>query len=519
MNRGPAGNSNSNNRGPGGNANNRGQAGNANKGGPGGNANNRAGGNANTNNRGGAGNANNNRGGANQGNRGPGGANANKGGPAGNRGPGGANAGNKGPGANRPGAPNNRKQPAGAKTVSMKNGGSATFRKDGKVRTIQTKNMTVNRGMRGERHVVAERNGRRVVAMGRHGGYSQRAYYRNGNRVYVQRTYYVGGRSYAYAYRSYYYGGYPYYGYAPAYYYGPAYYGWAYNPWPAPVYYNWGWAGQPWYGYYGPYYQPYPSYPYASLWLTDYMFSAQLQAAYAAGQASVQGENAPPQLGPESSELTASLWSSDPLIAAGLEAAYGPGLYLLAGAADAKSPQMSAEVKQAIADQIKKEIDAEKNAAVNKGQAASGGEEVPAALDPNIRYFVVSSNLDVTSEGEECTLTPGDVIYRDDDTPDDDKMVDAVVKSAKKDECAVGAKIGVSVDDLQEMHNNLRQTMDEGLKKLAENSGKNGLPAAPDTKTTAGEVPAPSADKNVQSDLDQTQKDADQAEQDAQQSN
>ena len=405
----------------------------------------------------------------------------------------------------------------------MKNGGQATFRKDGKVRSIQTKNgMRIDHGMHGQRRVVAEHNGRRVVAMGRHGGYSQRAYYRNGNRTYVQRTYVVGGRTYAYAYRSYYYGGYPYYGYAPAYYYGPAYYGWAYNPWPAPVYYNWGYAGQPWYGYYGPYYQPYPSYPYASYWLTDYMISENLRLAYAAAAAE-QGETTPPQLKPDSSDEVASLWTSDPLVDASIAAAYQSGVYLFGTPApSAKSaPQLTPEIKNAISDQIKKEIAAEKDAAANKDKNTdASGDQVPAALDPNTRYFVVSSNLDLTtSEGDECELTHGDVIYRTGDTPDDDRMVDAVVKASKKDECAVGATVGVEVNDLQEMHNGLRQTMDAGLKELANNSGKNGLPTAPDTKTTAGEVPAPAPDNNVADDLQKTQTDADQAEADAQQPN
>jgi hypothetical protein len=54
---------------------------------------------------------------------------------------------------------------------------------------------------------------------------------------------------------------------------------------------------------------------------------------------------------------------------------------------------------------------------------------------------------------------------------------------------------------------------------LAENNGKNGLPAAPDTKTTTGEVPPPAPDSNVKDDLAQTQKDADQAEAEAKQPN
>jgi hypothetical protein len=101
---------------------------------------------------------------------------------------------------------------------------------------------------------------------------------------------------------------------------------------------------------------------------------------------------------------------------------------------------------------------------------------------------------------------------------DDDNMVDATVKSSKKDECTMGVTVAIDVDDLQEMHNQLRIQMDAGLKELAEKQGKNGLPAAPDTKTQAGEVPAPSPDTNVSKDLEQQKKEADEAEAEAKQS-
>ena len=380
--------------------------------------------------------------------------------------------------------------------------------------------MTINHGLRGNNHIVSTHNGRTIVSNGRYGGYSQRAYYNHGGRAYVQRTYYRGGHYYAYGYRNYYYGGHPYYGYAPAYYYGPAYYGWAYNPWPAPVAYGWGWGGAPWYGYYGGYFAPYPVYPTAAFWLADYLIAANLQAAYAA-QAEVAAENGealPGPLGVDPADELASLFSDDPLIAANLEAAYGPYMLMAGSPAKAAAAGLPADVKQAIADEMKQEIAAEKDAAAN-GQKPASGDEVPAALDPKIRYFVVSSEEDVTtSDSAECVLTAGDVIYRTGDKPDDDNMVDATVKSSKKDECAVGATVGVAVDDLQEMHNQLRIQMDAGLKELADKQGKNGLPAAPDTKTQAGEVPAPTADTSVGSDLQQQQKDAAQVEAEAKQS-
>ena len=83
---------------------------------------------------------------------------------------------------------------------------------------------------------------------------------------------------------------YPYHGvyvemYSPAFYYPPAFYGWAYNPWAVPIAYPvaaWGWGGAPWYGFYGAYFTPYPVYASASLWLTDYLISTTLAAAYQA---------------------------------------------------------------------------------------------------------------------------------------------------------------------------------------------------------------------------------------------
>jgi hypothetical protein len=470
-----------------------------------------------------------------------GGANA-KGGAANTRGTGAAGGANAKGGASNAGKTNasagGKTPPRGTTTkqVNTRSGGKVTANyRGGNVRSIQAHNMRIDHGVHGGRHVVTERNGRRVVGMGHGRGYSERAYYNHGGRSYYQRTYYMGGRRYAYAYRGYYYHGARYYGYAPAYYYHPAYYGWAYNPWPAPVYYNWGWAGNPWYGAYGYYYEPYPMYVAAPFWLTDYMISANLQAAYEAGLA--EGAAGTASLAPDTN-LFAALESPDPLIAANLEAAYGGALYASAVKGSSQT-QVSKDVKDALADQVKAQIAADKSAAESpKTASGSSGhalatpavillplmfappaagaadkEEVPPALDPKFRYFVVASEVDLTpADGKECPLTQGDVIQRTSDQLDENNNVEVIVKSSKKADCAVGTKGSVDANDLQEMYNHFRETLDAGLKSLAENSGKNGVPAAPDTGTTAGEVPAPTPDTNVDSDLQQQQKDADQME-------
>jgi hypothetical protein len=383
--------------------------------------------------------------------------------------------------------------------------------------------MTINRGMHGGRSITSVHNGRTIVSHGRYGGYSQRAYFNRGGRAYVQRTYFRGGHYYAYGYRSYYWGGHPYFGYAPAFYWHPGFYGWAWNPWPGPVYWGvgaWGWGGAPWWGFYGPWFTPYPFYAGAAFWLTDWFIAANLQAAYAAQQAAGDdggGDQGAfiPMRRPDGEEV-ASLYSDDPLIAANLQVAYGA--YMLgAGSPQASGPPMTKDVKDAIADEMKFEIAAEKDAAA-AGSNGAPANPTPAAVDPKIHIFVVSSDEDLTtSDGTECTLTPGDVLDRTTTDPDSDNMVNAVVKASRKDECAVGATVSVSTDDLQEMHNQLRIQLDAGLKELADKQGKNGMPAAPDTKTTDGEAPAPQPDTSVQSDLQQQAKDADAAEAEAKQ--
>lgn len=374
--------------------------------------------------------------------------------------------------------------------VSLKGGGSAHIRPNGQIRSIDHKGMHIEHGLHGERHISSTHNGARVVTTGKHGGYVQRNYVSRNGHSYVSRTYVSNNVTYTSVYRSYSYGGYCcYYGYAPAYYYQPAYYGWAYNPWPAPVAYGWGWGGAPWYGYYGAYYAPYPVYPSAAFWLTDYMIAASLQAAYEA-------------------QLNADLLDST-----GSD-------FLVASMAPMAPPDsnvaMTKEVKNALAEEVKAQLAADQADASKSGSSASssGGDQggTLPALDPKRKTFVVSSELSVTADGEECSLTNGDIISRTSDTPDDDKNVTANVLASKKDDCAVGKEVAVSIDDLQEMHNKFREQVTNGMGEMAKKQGTGGLPKAPDTSTKDGEVPAPPADKSAAKALQDQQGEADQAE-------
>ena len=391
---------------------------------------------------------------------------------------------------------------SGKKTsVETKAGTRANFDRGGRVSTIHTKSgMTINHGAHGERRFESQRrDGTRVVGYGHGRGYAERGYYRGGH-AYMRRTYYAGGRSYAYAYRGSYYRGVAYYGYVPPVYYGPAYYGWAYNPWPAPVAYGWGWGGSPWYGSYGYYFEPAPVYPYPSLWLTDYLLAANLQAAYEA-QAAANALNVSP--------------------ASDQQPSYG-------GGDEAPATTLTPELKKQIADEIKAEIAAEKEAAAHPEAASAvssvppnggqnGPDETPAALDPAHRIFIVSQVVSSSNaDGTECPLSPGDVLSRVDDIADGDSNVKVLVASSQKNDCAAGSQVPVGVQDLQDMHNDFRAKITEGLGKLAENQGKNGIPKGPPAASKANPAGQAQPDLTVQNDLKAQQDEAGQAEKEVQ---
>lgn len=324
----------------------------------------------------------------------------------------------------------------------------------GKVRTIEaphgmagTSKTVINRVPGGGRTVETGRPGARVVSYGPHRGFVERTV----RPSHISRTYIVGGRSYTHVYREYRYHGFAYYHYVPAFYYGPRFYAWAVTPWGAPVRYAWfGLATpSPWFGFYAGYFTTYGSYASADPWLTDYVFAENLRLAYESQQAGNDGQA--PHPSPDLRPVSATL---------------------------------SPEIKALIADEVRQQLAAEKTDAAQPASASSQepapeSEQLPPAL--NQRFFVVSSNLDVTTvAGQACALTPGDIIQRKgkDLTPDGSLAVEVV--AGKPEDCAADSATTVKLADLQEMHNQFREQLDSGLKMIADNQAK-GLPVAPAT--------------------------------------
>jgi hypothetical protein len=346
---------------------------------------------------------------------------------------------------------------------TTKDGSAIRTRPGGKISDVHDakRGMDIHHGLDGSRRVSVERkDGSRLVAERGRPGYVQRGYHYHG-RDFGRRSYYYHGRAYDRYYHGYGWRGGYYNVYAPGYFYGPGYYGWAYNPWAVPVAYGWGWGGNPWYGYYGFYFHPYPVYPSAAFWLTDYLISANLQAIYAARQAAaVQAE----------------------------------------AAADAEAsapPALSPEIKQQIADEVKAQLALENSEAAQTAQKQDidpGSSGIARMLaDGRPHAFVVGSSLDVTDPtGAECALSDGDALVLQTPPASDATSASVVVLASKGgQECPKGGTVSVALTDLQEMQNHLRENIDQGLAELKTKQGTGGLPAAPPSVQAAATTTTP----------------------------
>jgi hypothetical protein len=364
------------------------------------------------------------------------------------------------------------------RVVRTANGGEIHRGPNGQLRVVQARGLVIQHGPAGSRVIVRERPGGVVVVSNRFGqGYVQRPYAYRGVQ-FVQRTYFINNVAYVGVYRPFVFGGVALAVYAPPVFFRPAFYGWAYNPWVVPVVYPWGWAGNPWFGYYGVYFTPYPAYPTPALWLTDYMMAQTLQAAYMQQAAALAN----------------------------------------AQAVAAQAP-LTPDVKQAIADEVRRQIALE-NAEAAAGQAPPdpGSSGIARMLSDNMPHvFVVSAPLYLSSPAGECSVTEGDVLQLNPGTPPNVPAANLFVLASKGRDCRKGSLVTVGVADLQDMQNHMRETIDQGLSDLQRKQGQNGLPAAPPSAApppvpTAFASIAPPPDPNVAMELSQQTREANSAE-------
>jgi hypothetical protein len=369
----------------------------------------------------------------------------------------------------------------GPAVVRARNGGEVHRDSSGQIREVHTPGgAVIHHAPDGVRRVEVARPGGRVVVASAHGyGYVQRPLVVN-NVTYVQRTYVVGGVSYARVYRPWAWGGFHFAVYTPVAYYHPAFYTWAWTPWARPVYYGWGWGGSPWFGFYGGFFQPYPYYASPAFWLTDYLISQQLQAAYQermAAQAAAQQANY--------------------------------------AAANGGPVALTPEVKDQIAAEVRRQLEQERAEQAGQMSAANGP---PPLFSGGSHVFVVSSALQVNDGGPGCTLTEGDVLQMAAPPAPNEQYANVVVLASRGQDCRKGAGVQVGLNDLQEMQNQMRATIDRGLGDLRAKQGQGGLPSVPASANVAPVNTQLAAqvqpDANVAAEINSASTEADRAEQD-----
>jgi hypothetical protein len=402
--------------------------------------------------------------------------------------------------------------PANSHEMHAANGAAVRTRADGSRSDVHDpkRGMDIHHGLDGNRRVAVERADHSRIVSERGGrGYVQHPYMYHGHE-FGHRTYYAHGRAYDRFYGRYGYRGHYYDVYAPRAYYPYGFYGYAYAPWAAPVPYAW--APAPWVAPYGFYYAPYPVYPAPAFWLADFVFAASLAAAYEAGHnAGAEGAYVAPDATqyPALAKFSASIGE---LLVSSAEAA-------------AASPALSPDVKQQVSDEIKQLVQQEGDESKTNGQnqdADAGADSVMKLLGDNRPHvFVAGSDLDVVStSGSECAISQGDVLRVASLPAGDAESVSAAVLASKGNkECAANSTVTIALSDLQDMHNHMRESVDDGLGELQKKQGTGGLPAAP-AGAAAPPVPAafakdaPPPEANVGTEVAQQAKEADAAEQD-----
>ena len=327
-------------------------------------------------------------------------------------------------------------------------------------------------GMR--RVELARPDGRVLFAEGSGRGYIQRPFQIHGQ-AYEPRTYVEHGVVSVRVYRPCVYLGITYHVYQPGRYYRPTYYVWASRPWPRPVSYPWGWAGRPWFASYRGYFTPYPYYSGPIFWLTDFMVAATLESAY---QARLDNAVAPPP--------------------------YDPGFGL------------SVEVKQAIAEEVRRDVEQEQaeQQAVAQGYGPPAGGPPPLFSSNISRIFLVAGTVPAYRNGRECILSEGDVLRLTGAPAPGAAYADVQILASRTPGCPQGSTVSVSLQDLQEMQNQMRARVDAGLGSLQAQQGQAGLPPLPPQNLGAADAPCAQgvqAEPNAGAELTLVAQDANQA--------
>jgi len=365
----------------------------------------------------------------------------------------------------------------GSMERAMAGGGVFRVRGDGNVSDVHDarSGLDLHIGLMGNRSFVSLRPDHSSVFFEKgRPGWVQHPYSFHG-RDFARRTFVDHGMVYSRFYRGYMYQGALLEVYAPTWFYPQSYYGWIFRPWLRPIAYSWDWRDDSWYSGESYYFTPSSTYPSATYWLADYLIATDLALGY---QAQVEA-----------------------------------GLPILIAPPDAAL--ITPEVKAQIAGEVQTQLNLEQQMAQQPDADPSLGSI--GAVFNDVAYghthvFVVSGMVDaVDSRGRECSLSDGDVLLLQSVPAPSFDSANLVVLAEKGGlECARGAVISLSFASLQEMLNQMRATIDQGLQELLNRQGPGGLPdlpavvaAQPAPYVTAAPAEDPTARKTLQNEAQQ----------------
>ena len=355
--------------------------------------------------------------------------------------------------------------PPGSTETQTHNGSIIRTAADGSVIDVRSprNGVSIHHSLDGSRRIVVEQSDRSRVCIPSRGiQYVQHPYTFHGHPM-DHRTFVVNGQLTHQFYRPYNYGGTTLDVYATSRYYAPNVYQWAETRFKAPTNFNWTYttAPTPWYDHYRGFFTPESSYQTPLAWLTDYMLGSTLSVAY-----TTKGK------------------ASDSL--------------------PANAAPVTPQVKQLLADevgrQVKQEAEEAADNAKNREPQPEAASVVHELADRRAHVFVVSSDLDlVDPTGRRCSMSEGDVVQVTSGPKSDSGTVDAVVLATKGgEECGRAAQVQLALNDVQEMQNHMRETIDQGISNTK--AGKEGQ-----SVTAAFAASAPPADANAAGEIQRQQ--------------
>ena len=386
---------------------------------------------------------------------------------------------------------------------------SATFFTSGRVASLHTSSMDIHSGPLGEKTIVSRRPDQSVlVRTGPHSGYLERPVLLPDNQQIVLRTYVRNGTALTRTYTTYVFHGVTLLHYVPQQYSAPGMYGWAYYPW-KPMPFQFGSAGIPGSVSGQAYFAPTGTYSSGYSWLTDFDLTDMMQRfnemqateETQSSDSSNQDSSSQDSSNPNPSNQDPSS-QNPPNQNQPTEANLEDHIY-----SNSDAP-ITPTIKDAIAEEVRTQLAMANTAASGQGDPKSG--DLPQSLQLD-HVFVVSSLLEVNARDEQtCSLRAGDVLQLAAPVGANDTEAQTKVASSHRADCPVGEIVAVSLQDLQQMQNDLRAEMDDGLRALRDNQGKEGWPQAPKSALAAPPHPSfdglPGADPQA-GDLIQAQKD------------